>query len=148
MNHLTASAAALFFNEDGEVLIVNPTYKDHWNLPGGGVDVELGETPYDAAVREVREELGITPPLGAPLVHAWITVAGKGAQALYVFDGGVLSRADQEAITLQESELGEYRFCHPQAMEAGLIPPHLTEVWEQALIAHAENRMSYVVATL
>ncbi|MEU6416004.1 NUDIX hydrolase [Streptomyces spiralis] len=148
MNALTASAAAVFFNPDGEVLIVNPTYKDYWNLPGGAIDIDQGETPYDAAVREVREELGVTPPIGRLLVHAWITVAGKGAQALYVFDGGVLSPKDQAAITLQESELSEYRFCPPRDMEDGLIPPHLTEVWEQALIAHAENRITYVPVCL
>ncbi|MGW5200776.1 NUDIX domain-containing protein [Streptomyces spiralis] len=148
VNALTASAAALFFNHDGEVLIVNPTYKDYWNLPGGGVDIEQGETPYDAAAREVREELGITPPIGGLLVHAWIAVAGKGAQALYVFDGGILSPEDQAAITLQESELSEYRFCPPDGMEDGLIPPHLADVWQQALIAHAENRIAYVPVRL
>ncbi|MFF3906635.1 NUDIX domain-containing protein [Streptomyces sp. NPDC001848] len=148
MNHLTASAAALFFNQDGEVLIVNPTYKNYWNLPGGAVDVDRGETPYEAAVREVREELGIAPAIGRLLVHAWITVTGKGAQALYVFDGGTLSPEDQNAIILQRSELSEYRFCRPEGMEDGLIPPHLTEVWDQALIAHTENRITYVCATL
>ncbi|HEY8980930.1 MAG TPA: NUDIX hydrolase, partial [Streptomyces sp.] len=61
MSTLTASAAAVFFNHDGEVLIVNPTYKKYWNLPGGAVDIDQDEPPYDAAVREVREELGITP---------------------------------------------------------------------------------------
>ncbi|MEW1599367.1 NUDIX hydrolase [Streptomyces sp. NPDC093808] len=144
MNALTASAAALLFNHDGEVLIVNPTYKDHWNLPGGAVDIDQGENPYDAAVREVREELGITPPIGRLLVHAWLTVPGRGAQVLYVFDGGVLNHDAQAAITLQASELSEYRFCSPHDMEDGLIPPHLADVWQQALIAHAENRITYV----
>ncbi|MFE0929265.1 NUDIX domain-containing protein [Streptomyces mutabilis] len=141
---LTASAAALFFNQAGEVLIVNPTYKDYWNLPGGAVDVDQDETPLDAAVRETREELGIEPPIGRLLVHAWVTVAGRGAQALYVFDGGVLSAADQASITLQESELSEYAFRSPRAMHAGLIPPHLEEVWQQALLARSENRIAYV----
>lgn len=145
---LSASAAALFFNQDGEVLIVNPTYKDYWNLPGGAVDVDLGETPLDAAVREVREELGIAPPIGRLLVHAWVSVADRGGQVLYVFDGGILSPADQASITLQESELSEYAFRSPGAMPAGLIPPHLDEVWRQALLAHAENRITYVAVRL
>lgn len=33
-------------------------YGGHWGLPGGGVD--QGETPAEAMVREVDEELGIT----------------------------------------------------------------------------------------
>ncbi|MFF3979795.1 NUDIX domain-containing protein [Streptomyces sp. NPDC001828] len=148
MTALTASAAAVFFNHDGEVLIVNPTYKDHWNLPGGGVDVDQGETPYDAAVREVREELGISPAIGRLLVHAWITVPGRGAQVLYVFDGGILSPNDQAAITLQESELSEYRFCPPRGMDDGLIPPHLADVWQQVLEARDTQRIGYVPVRL
>ncbi|MDX2819927.1 NUDIX hydrolase [Streptomyces ipomoeae] len=145
---LNASAAALFFDDDGNALIVNPTYKDHWNLPGGGIEIHLGETPYDAAVREVREELGITPPIGRLLVTAWLALGSKGAQVLYVFDGGVLSAEDQAAITLQESELSEYRFCSPHNLEPGLIPPHLTEVWQAALTAHSERRTEYVSVRL
>ncbi|MFF5538703.1 NUDIX domain-containing protein [Streptomyces cinerochromogenes] len=145
--NLTASAAALFCNEDSEVLIVNPTYKDYWNLPGGGVDIDRGETPYDAVVREVREELGITPPIGRLLAHAWITGAGKEAKVLYIFDGGILSREDQEAITLQTSELSEYRFCHPEE-EPGLIPPHLTDVWMESVFALNKKHINYVSVKL
>src|SRR4051794_6081139 len=39
-----------------------PTYKAYWDIPGGYV--EPGETPRDACVREVYEELGIRPPIG------------------------------------------------------------------------------------
>ncbi|QFQ97306.1 NUDIX hydrolase [Streptomyces phaeolivaceus] len=145
---LNASAAALFFNNEGSALIVNPTYKDHWNLPGGGVEIGLGETPYDAAVREVREEIGITPPIGRLLVTAWLSLGTKGAQLLYIFDGGVLSAEDEAAITLQESELSEYRFCPPHGLEPGLMPPHLTEVWQAALAARSECRTEFVSVRL
>ncbi|MFG2800520.1 NUDIX domain-containing protein [Streptomyces pseudovenezuelae] len=147
-NSLSASAAALFFDADGNALIVNPTYKDYWNLPGGGIDIHRDETPYDAAVREVREELGITPPIGRLLVSAWLTIPGRGAQVMYVFDGGVLSPEDQAAITVQETELSEYRFCPPHAMEPGLIPPHLAGLWQTALDARAEGRTAYVSVRL
>lgn len=142
MSTLTASAAALFFNAEGKALIVNPTYKDHWNLPGGAVDVDQEENPYDAAVREVQEELGITPPIGDLLVHAWVTVPGRGAQVLYIYDGGILSPKDQDAIVLQDSELSEYRFIRPDSTEEDLIPPHLTEVWQAALTARTEHRLT------
>jgi 8-oxo-dGTP pyrophosphatase MutT (NUDIX family) len=49
-------AAVLFTDTGGRVLLVEPTYKDYWEVPGGAVDAD--ESPYDAAVREVKEELG------------------------------------------------------------------------------------------
>ena len=52
-----SSAAVLIENELGELLIVKSNYKDHWSLPGGIVDP--GESPLEAAVREVEEEVGI-----------------------------------------------------------------------------------------
>ncbi|MFH0988218.1 MAG: NUDIX hydrolase, partial [Parcubacteria group bacterium] len=50
-------AGVLFLNEQKELLIVNPTYKDHWAVPGGSV--EENESPRQACLREIKEELGI-----------------------------------------------------------------------------------------
>jgi hypothetical protein len=41
------AAGALFRDEDGRVLLVDPTYKPTWDLPGGAVEKE--ESPYAAA---------------------------------------------------------------------------------------------------
>jgi 8-oxo-dGTP diphosphatase len=50
-------AFAVIFDDQGRVLLCHRTDMDAWNLPGG--TVELGETPWDGAIREVREEVGL-----------------------------------------------------------------------------------------
>lgn len=48
-------AFAVIFNDAGHVLLCHRTDKDLWNLPGGGV--EVGESPWQAVIREVKEEV-------------------------------------------------------------------------------------------
>ncbi|MBS0350720.1 MAG: NUDIX domain-containing protein [Proteobacteria bacterium] len=51
------SAFAIIKNDLGEILLCHRRDKDLWNLPGGGV--EVGESPWEAVVREVQEEIGL-----------------------------------------------------------------------------------------
>ncbi|PIQ91619.1 MAG: hypothetical protein COV70_02730 [Parcubacteria group bacterium CG11_big_fil_rev_8_21_14_0_20_39_22] len=51
-------SGALFSDTDGKILVVKPTYKDHWEIPGGVV--EQNESPLFTCLREVKEELNIT----------------------------------------------------------------------------------------
>jgi len=48
-------AYAVIFDDDRRVLLCHRRDFDAWNLPGGGV--EEGESPWDAAIREAREEV-------------------------------------------------------------------------------------------
>ncbi len=52
--------------EEGSVLLVRHSYAPGWLFPGGGVD--RGETIYEAALREVREETGVIG-LEEPVLH-------------------------------------------------------------------------------
>jgi ADP-ribose pyrophosphatase YjhB (NUDIX family) len=100
------SAGALFVDEQGRVLLVEPIYKSYWDVPGGYV--EPGESPLAACTREVREELGIAPRLGALLVVDWAPAEHEGDKLLFIFDGGTLDAEQLAAIRLQPAELRSY----------------------------------------
>lgn len=51
-------ANAAIFDSDGQILLMKRAGSGTWCLPGGAV--ELSESPEEAAVREVREETGLT----------------------------------------------------------------------------------------
>lgn len=51
---------------DGRIALVRNERADGWILPGG--EVERGETPHEAARREVREETGLDAVVGDPFV--------------------------------------------------------------------------------
>ncbi|RJQ79447.1 NUDIX hydrolase [Pseudonocardiaceae bacterium YIM PH 21723] len=53
------SAGVLFFDAQDRVLLLRTSYKDNWEIPGGVIEGDRGETPLDAARREVAEELGL-----------------------------------------------------------------------------------------
>jgi 8-oxo-dGTP diphosphatase len=117
-------AGALFFDKDGRVLLVDPSYTKGWDYPGGVV--EANETPYAGACREIEEELGLVRRLGALLAVDWETpredVPVEGF--CVVFDGGVLSDDDIASIRLQADELDAFDLCTP-AEAVDLLPAYL-----------------------
>ncbi|MEU7007079.1 NUDIX hydrolase [Streptomyces sp. NPDC046332] len=120
MAHPRMAAGALFFDAAGRVLMVEPTYKDYWDIPGGYV--ESGESPLHAAVREVREELGIAPQLGRLLAVDWAPSAAEGDKVLYLFDGGQLSAEILKRVTLQADEIKSLAFLTLDEVHERTIP--------------------------
>jgi ADP-ribose pyrophosphatase YjhB (NUDIX family) len=51
---IPASAGALIRDRKGRLLILKPTYKSGWTIPGGIVEAD-GETPWEACQRETRK---------------------------------------------------------------------------------------------
>jgi 8-oxo-dGTP pyrophosphatase MutT (NUDIX family) len=116
-----AAAGALLRDRAGRVLIVHPTYKDDWEIPGG--TLERDESPLAACRREVQEELGLTPRLGDLLCVDWVPPRPPWDGGLmFVFDGGVLDTADIDGIRLQTDELDRYRFVPPDELATVLVP--------------------------
>jgi ADP-ribose pyrophosphatase YjhB (NUDIX family) len=81
--------SGVFRDVTDRVLLVEPTYKDYWELLGGAVDGD--ESPHDAARREVEEELGFAMSPGRLLVVDWVLPRpGRAEGVMFVYDGGVL----------------------------------------------------------
>lgn len=119
-------ADVLFRDEGGRILLVDPRYKPNWDLPGGMA--EANEPPLDAAIREVREELGIEYTGGRLLVVDWVAPHGPWDDSLmFMFDGGMLTAEHQSQITLRDNELNEYRFVPEEEAEVMLRP----NVWRR-----------------
>jgi len=109
---------------NGEVCLVRLTYYKGWFLPGGGVD--RGETFYDAAIREAREECGLE--LKNPELFGLYLNRHEG-------------KIDHVAVYLSETPLGEpfvadtleiaeARFFPIQRLPEGLWPGHRRRIQE------------------
>ena len=135
------TAAALFTNPAGQVLLVKPNYRNHWLLPGG--ILEDSEAPHAGCRREVSEELGLDIEPGPLLALGWAAPEGARPKPIlvFIFDGGVL--ADDVPIRLQESELDEYRF-----VAAGELDRYLPQVMSARVSAALRNRGSGATAYL
>ncbi len=105
------SGAVLFVNESQEVLLLKPTYRDDWNLPGGVL--EEHESPLDGAVRETKEELDLTinrTDLQLSSVDYRPAKNGLVDKLYFYFYGGALSEEAIQSISLQAEEVEEMRF--------------------------------------
>jgi 8-oxo-dGTP diphosphatase len=134
------AAGALFTDYAGRILLVRPTYKPQWEIPGGCV--EPGESPLAACVREIQEELGITPPIGAHLVVDWAPKEAGDDRLLFIFDGGQLGAQDQERILLGDGELSEWRFVPADELDE-YLPARLSRRVRTAICAQQRGRPLY-----
>lgn len=97
-------AHALFRDTDDRVLLLQVSYKNDWELPGG--IVERHEPPRRGAEREVLEEIGLERVLGQPLVVDWLPpYIGWDDAVEFIFDGGVLTPDDVAAMMLNDGEI-------------------------------------------
>ena len=114
-------AGAVIRNGRGHVLVVKPTYKPGWELPGGAVEAD--ESPAAACARELREELGLDLPLGRMLcVDYNPTTTGHLESLMFLFDAGILEDTTIGSITLDGTELAEHRFVTVDEAAQLLVP--------------------------
>jgi 8-oxo-dGTP diphosphatase len=133
---IPVSAGALIFDRSGRLLILKPTYKSGWTIPGGVMESD-GETPWQACQREVREETGIELRGGRlACVDFRPARPGRPGGVRFLFDGGRLAGKQVAAITVQPEEVSEFRFVR-SARALGLLRPPISRRVRAALSARS-----------
>jgi 8-oxo-dGTP diphosphatase len=113
------AAGALFLDGQGRVLLVHPTYKDTWDIPGGYV--ERGESPAAACRREVREELGLDRQPQRLIAVDWAPHEREGDKLLFLFDCGDLGD-DEQRIRLAADELDRWAWIDLNRLDHHVLP--------------------------
>jgi 8-oxo-dGTP diphosphatase len=111
------SCGALIFDRAGRLLILKPTYKRGWTIPGGVMEAD-GETPWDACRREVAEECGLDLRTGRLACMDFRRPRpGKPGGIRFLFDCGAIGPRRLAGVVLQETEIAEYRLAGlPEAL--------------------------------
>jgi len=115
-------AGCLLFNDNGQVMLVKPTYKPTWEIPGGVV--ENKESPRQCCQREVSEELGLNRTIGHFLVIDYNGETDDRTESLmFIFYGGILTSSDIESVQLDHDELTGFRF-----FDADTLPVEMDDI--------------------
>jgi ADP-ribose pyrophosphatase YjhB (NUDIX family) len=127
----TVGAICVIERADGELLLVRQSYRRAWGIPGGLL--KRGETPEDAARREVAEEVGLAIDLvGEPAV----AVDAPARRVDIIFRARPSEAADADTVAPRS----------PEITEAGWFPvdrlPELQFETSGALVALARSARS------
>ena len=145
--HRRIGALLLIRNRAGHVLLVKPSYKDGWQLAGGGAVPD--ELPHLAARREGIEETGLADLIPGDLLITDYVPANPGRGAVegvnFVFDGGTVP--DGTGITLPAArpdgkpELTHWAFVPPDRLGDYCKPYQHRRITEAlAALADPEQR--------
>ena len=136
----------MLFNRDGEVFVgkrIDQTVEG-WQMPQGGID--KGETPRQAALRELQEEVGTDKAEIVTEMDDWVTydlpehlvgVAFKGkykGQRQKWFALRFTGSDDDIDLTAHEPEFSAFQWVNLEALP-DLIVPFKREIYKQVIAA-------------
>lgn len=136
------SAGVLLWNAQEELLIVKPSYRPDWLLPGG--IVEKNESPYQAALREIGEEIGLRVRVLRCVAIDYKMEESEVTESLqWIFDAGKLDHGDIAGIRPDGEEIVEYRFVSP-AVATQLLSERTARRLLHCVEAAKEGRFVYL----
>ena len=120
---LPGSAGALIYDQSGRLLILKPSYKPKWTIPGGQIEAD-DESPWEACRRETFEECGLRVDRGRLVCVDFLSSRqDRPGGVRFLFDCGAFTERALSAITLQAEEILEYRFVELDEALARLSGP-------------------------
>jgi 8-oxo-dGTP pyrophosphatase MutT (NUDIX family) len=120
---MQAGAFAAIFDDKRQVLLCHRRDIDAWNLPGGRV--EAGEAPWDAAVREVREEVGLEVTIERLTGLYWKPGTGE---LVFNFEGRIVS--GKPGLSDEADAVGYFAL---EALPANTAPTHVERIRDALL---------------
>jgi 8-oxo-dGTP diphosphatase len=127
----------IILDRDQRILMVRQHHQERyvWTVPGGAI--EPGETSLDAAVREVKEETGLTVAIDRMIWHVEQLVPGKEPRFVNIFLATALGGSIGVGTDPERSDGGQVieEVCYMSREELvradGLYPDYLKdELWE------------------
>jgi len=105
----TIASGALIFDENDRFLVVKPSYKSYWHIPGG--IVEKNESPLEACEREVFEEtnLMLKPSEVAAIVYRCMPDEEIDS-LVFIFHCGKIGPDLKTVIKIPFGEIEDYKF--------------------------------------
>jgi putative (di)nucleoside polyphosphate hydrolase len=136
----------MLFNDEGKVFVgkrIDQTVEG-WQMPQGGID--KGETPKQAALRELEEEVGTAKAEIIAEMEDWVTYDLPAHLVGVAFHGKykgqrqkwfALRFTGKDAdinLTAHEPEFAAFQWVSPEALP-GLIVPFKRETYRQVIAA-------------